>query len=217
AMMPAIMIHGCCASSAASALMSSRLALYTSWTLQATNAANVKRMGPATAQPPRTRRRSSLDTSTSSHGPRRHNSYGACRPRQAGATYDQPVVPEAPLERTEYGLHAAGDGWFVLNAREARWRDRPERGKSLIFAGATDFPQYVVNLYVLEPGEPIGMYHWEADQEDFFVVAGEPLLLVEGEERPLRQWDFVHCPPGTNHIIIGAGDTPCVVVAIGAT
>ena len=129
----------------------------------------------------------------------------------------RPMVPEAPLERTEYGLHAAGEGWFVLNAREARWRDRPERGYSLPFGGATDFPQYVVNLYVLGPGEPIGMYHWEADQEDFLVVAGEALLLVEGEERPLRQWDFVHCPPGTNHIIIGAGSTPCVVVAIGAT
>jgi uncharacterized cupin superfamily protein len=60
------------------------------------------------------------------------------------------------------------------------------------------------------------VYHWELDQEDFLVVAGEALLLVEGEERPLRAWDFVHCPPGTNHAIIGAGDGPCVVVAIGA-
>jgi uncharacterized cupin superfamily protein len=126
------------------------------------------------------------------------------------------MVPEAPLERTEFGLHAAGEGWFVLNAREARWRHRPERGHSLPFAGATDFSQFAVNLYVLGPGEPIGMYHWEADQEDFLVVAGEALLLVEGEERPLRQWDFMHCPAGTKHIIIGAGDTPCVVVAVGA-
>ena len=129
------------------------------------------------------------------------------------------MVPEAPLERTEFGLHAAGEGWFVLNARDARWRRRPERGYSLPFEGATAFPQYVVNLYVLEPGEPIGMYHWEADQEDFLVVAGEALLLVEGEERRLRQWDFVHCPPGTNHIILGAGagDAPCVVVAVGGS
>ena len=126
------------------------------------------------------------------------------------------MVPEAPLERTEYGLHAAGEGWFVLNAREARWRDRPERGYSLPFGGATDFPQYVVNLYVLGPGEPIGMYHWEADQEDFLVVAGEAVLIVEGEERPLRQWDFVHCPPNAKHTIVGAGNGPCVVVAVGA-
>lgn len=60
------------------------------------------------------------------------------------------------------------------------------------------------------------MYHWEADQEDFLVVAGEALLLVEGEERPLRRWDFVHCPPQTDHIIVGAGEGPCVIVAIGA-
>jgi uncharacterized cupin superfamily protein len=60
------------------------------------------------------------------------------------------------------------------------------------------------------------MYHWEADQEGFLVVAGEALLLVEGEERALRQWDYFHCPPGTKHIIVGAGDGPCVVVAVGA-
>ena len=67
----------------------------------------------------------------------------------------------------------------------------------------------------LHPGQPLGMYHWEADQEDFLVLAGEAILLVEGQERPLRQWDFVHCPPRTNHMIIGAGDGPCTVLAIG--
>ena len=60
------------------------------------------------------------------------------------------------------------------------------------------------------------MYHWEADQEDFLVLAGEALLIVEGEERPLRQWDFVHCPAGTKHVIVGAGDGSCVVLAVGA-
>ena len=62
----------------------------------------------------------------------------------------------------------------------------------------------------------MAMYHWEADQEDFLVLSGEALLIVEGEERPLTQWDLVHCPPRTNHVIIGAGDGPCVVVAVGA-
>ena len=62
----------------------------------------------------------------------------------------------------------------------------------------------------------MAMYHWEVDQEDFLVLSGEALLIVEGEERPLRQWDFVHCPPGTKHIIVGAGDAPCVVLAVGA-
>jgi uncharacterized cupin superfamily protein len=126
------------------------------------------------------------------------------------------MVPEAPLERTEHGLAAAGEGWFVLNAREARWRHRPERGESLRFEGDTEFPQLGINLFVLAPGEPIGMYHWVANQEDFLVLSGEALLLVEGEERPLRRWDFVHCPAGTNHIVLGAGHGPCVVLAVGA-
>jgi uncharacterized cupin superfamily protein len=60
------------------------------------------------------------------------------------------------------------------------------------------------------------MYHWEADQEDFLVLAGEALLIVEGEERPLRAWDFVHCPPGAKHVIVGAGDSRCLLVAVGA-
>jgi uncharacterized cupin superfamily protein len=62
----------------------------------------------------------------------------------------------------------------------------------------------------------MAMYHWEADQEDFLVLAGEALLIVEGEERPLRRWDFVHCPPGTAHVILGAGETPCLLLAVGA-
>jgi uncharacterized cupin superfamily protein len=123
------------------------------------------------------------------------------------------TVPEAPLEETDHGLVPAGEGWFVLNAREASWRHREGRGESLPFEGRTDFPQLGVGLYVLGPGEPIGLYHWEANQEDFLVLSGEGLLLIEGEERPLRQWDFVHCPPGTKHIILGG---PCVVFAVGA-
>src|SRR6266498_677635 len=126
------------------------------------------------------------------------------------------MVPEAPLELTENGLVAAGEGWFVLNACEARWRHREGRGKSLVFEGATDFPQVGINLFVLGPGEPMAMYHWEADQEDFLVLAGEALLIVEGAERPLGKWDFVHCPAGTKHVIVGAGDLPCIVLAVGA-
>jgi quercetin dioxygenase-like cupin family protein len=107
-------------------------------------------------------------------------------------------------------------GWFVLNARDGRWLHREGRGKRLKFEGDAPFPQLGVSLYVLGPGEPIGMYHWEADQEDFLVLSGEALLLVEGEERALRQWDFVHCPAGTNHMIVGAGSGRCVVLAVGA-
>jgi uncharacterized cupin superfamily protein len=125
------------------------------------------------------------------------------------------MVPEAPLEQTEEGLSPAGEGWFVLNARDAPWRRAEGRGAISVFEGETDFPQLGIHIFVLGPGEPMSMYHWEADQEDFLVVSGEALLLVEGEERPLRQWDFVHCPPRTNHTILGAGEG-CVVVAVGA-
>jgi uncharacterized cupin superfamily protein len=126
------------------------------------------------------------------------------------------VVPEAPLEETDSGLVPAGDGWFVLNARKARWRHREGRGERLPFEGEVEFPQIGVSLFVLAPGEPIGMYHWEAGQEDFLVLSGEGLLIIEGEERLLRQWDFVHCPAETKHIILGRGDATCVVLAVGA-
>ena len=126
------------------------------------------------------------------------------------------MVPEAPLDQTQHGLVPNGDGWFVLNAREARWLERPERGMRCGFEGEPEFPQLGVSLFVLEPGEPIGMYHWESDQEDFLVLDGEALLLVEGEERPLRRWDFVHCPADTDHIIVGAGERACVLLAVGA-
>jgi uncharacterized cupin superfamily protein len=126
------------------------------------------------------------------------------------------VVPEAPLEETEHGLVPAGEGWFVLNARAARWRERGPRGRLTVFEGEPEFEQVGINLQVLEPGQPMAMYHWENDQEDFLVLSGEGLLIVEGEERPLRQWDFVHCPALTKHVIVGAGDRPCIVVAMGS-
>ena len=126
------------------------------------------------------------------------------------------MVPEAPLEQTEHGVVPTGDGWYVLNAREAPWRSAQGRGAISDFEGEHEFPQVGINIFVLEPGDPMSMYHWEADQEDFLVLAGEALLIVEGEERPLRQWDFVHCPPETNHVVVGAGEGPCVVLAVGA-
>ena len=126
------------------------------------------------------------------------------------------MVPEAPLEPTEQGLVPGGEGWFVLNAREARWFDRGPRGAVCTFEGEREFPQLGVNLFVLGPGEPMSMYHWEADQEDFLVLAGEALAIVEGEERPLRQWDLLHTPVHVSHTIVGAGTGPCVVLAVGA-
>lgn len=137
------------------------------------------------------------------------------------AWHSLPVVPEAQLVPTEHGLVPKGEGWFVVNARETQWWARPGRGvlcefEGAGFEGAADFVQLGINLTVLEPGEPMAMYHRENDQEDFLVLGGEALAIVEGEERPLRRWDFVHCPPGTSHVILGAGQGPCVVLAVGA-
>ena len=123
---------------------------------------------------------------------------------------------EAPLQRTDTGLVPGGDGWFVVNAREARWLHAPGRSAYSDFEGDHPFAQIGFGIVVLQPGESMGMYHWEADQEDFLVVAGEAVLVIEGQERQLKEWDFVHCPAGTAHIIVGAGSGNCVVVAVGA-
>jgi uncharacterized cupin superfamily protein len=113
-----------------------------------------------------------------------------------------------------------GNGWYVANMRDAVWKHSDGRGAVCMvlddFEGERRRLQYGVNPFVLAPGEVMGMYHWEADQEDFLVVSGEAILVVEGEERRLREWDFFHCPPNTKHVIVGAGSGPCVVIAVGA-
>jgi uncharacterized cupin superfamily protein len=126
------------------------------------------------------------------------------------------AVPEAALRRTKLGLVPDGDGWFVLNARETRWRDYGPLGAACNFEGKRPFKQVGFNLNVLDPGEPMSMYHRENHQEGFLVLEGRCLLIVEGEERPLDAWDFFHCPGGTAHVIIGAGEAPAVVLAVGA-
>jgi uncharacterized cupin superfamily protein len=129
------------------------------------------------------------------------------------------VVPEAELKKTEAGLVPASAGWFVLNARDGRWFHKPGRGDSSPLTGSDDyeaetfFPMLGMSIQVLPPGEPNCTYHWETEQEDFLVLSGEALLIVEGKERPLKQWDFVHCPPETKHVFVGAGDGPCVILA----
>ena len=128
------------------------------------------------------------------------------------------MVPEARFEDSGAGLVPTSVGWFVLNARDARWFEKPGRGHSLPLTGddayeaETFFPMLGMAIRVVSPGEPTGTYHWETEQEDFLVLAGEGLLTVEGQERRLQQWDFVHCPPETRHAFVGAGDGPCVLL-----
>jgi uncharacterized cupin superfamily protein len=126
------------------------------------------------------------------------------------------VIGEAPLDQTPEGLVPRGEGWFVVNARDARWLDDGPLGIYTPFAGETRFPQVGINLCVLQPGQPNCMYHREDEQEDFLVLSGECLLLVEEQERLLRAWDFVHLPAGTDHVLVGAGDGPCAALLIGS-
>lgn len=131
-------------------------------------------------------------------------------------------MPEAPLEDSGSGLAPAGEGWFVVNVRDAQWLTSENGGKQpsgsecAFESRKAVFAQLGVRLHVLPPGEPNGLYHSESQQEDFLVLSGECLLLVEGEERRLRAWDFVHCPPGTEHIFVGAGEGPCVILMTGS-
>jgi len=138
------------------------------------------------------------------------------------------MVEEARLEAVGSGLAPVSDGWFVVNVVEAAWLRNEAFGGRCVFESSPRvlgdrpdlepqmFTQVGFTLAVLEPGKPSGLYHGESNQEDFLVLAGECLLLVEGEERQLRAWDFLHCPAGTEHIFVGAGEGPCVIFMTGS-
>ena len=138
------------------------------------------------------------------------------------------MVEEARLEAVDSGVAPVSDGWFVVNVGEAAWVRNDAFGGRCVFESSLRvladrpnleprmFAQVGYTLAVLEPGKPSGMYHGESNQEDFLVLAGECRLLIEGEEKQLRAWDFVHCPAHTAHIFIGGGAGPCVIFMIGA-
>jgi uncharacterized cupin superfamily protein len=126
------------------------------------------------------------------------------------------VPEEAPLAEYGSGLAPAAEGWFVVNVRDAAWDTHEVFGSSCMFESPdAAFAQLGIRISTLLPGQPNGLYHGEDTQEGFLVLAGECLLLVEGEERRLAAWDFFHCPPHTEHIVVGAGEGPCVVLMTG--
>jgi quercetin dioxygenase-like cupin family protein len=125
-------------------------------------------------------------------------------------------MPEAPLRRSKNGLVVDGEGWFVLNARESRWKGEGPLGSYCTFEGKRRFPHFGINVAVLGPGERMGMYHREKAQESFLVLVGECTLIVEGQERQLVAWDFFYCAPETEHIIVASGQQSAVVLAVGA-
>jgi len=138
------------------------------------------------------------------------------------------AIDEARLEDVGSGLAPVSPGWFVVNVTEAAWLRNDAFGGRCVFESSRRvvaerpdaepqmFTETGFTLAVLEPGKPSGMYHAESTQEDFLVLAGTCLLLIEEQERPLRAWDFLHLPPGTRHTFVGTGDAPCVIFMTGA-
>jgi len=129
-------------------------------------------------------------------------------------------VREARLEDTGSGLAPVTDGWFIVNLRDAEWWYANSRGARCAFENEygdapVEFDQLGMNVTVLEPAQT-SLYHAESNQEAFLVLAGECALIVEDDERRLRQWDFFHCPPGTEHAFVGTGDGPCVLLMAGS-
>jgi uncharacterized cupin superfamily protein len=126
------------------------------------------------------------------------------------------VIGEARLQARPEGLVAVTEGWFAVNVRDAAWVTNDAFGSACIFEGDdAPFADLGYTLAVLRPGQPSALYHREEEQEDFLVLSGECLLVIESEERPLRAGDFVHCPAWTEHIFVGAGDGPCAIFMAG--
>lgn len=131
---------------------------------------------------------------------------------------DRDPVPEATLTETEHGLVPEGDGWFVVNMADTPAFASEGAGHAHVFQQwrSKQFPHFGINVQVLLPGEPSCQYHGEEGQEAFLVLSGECTLIVEDQERTLRQWDFFHCAPWTAHVMVGAGDGPCAILMVGA-
>ena len=107
--------------------------------------------------------------------------------------------------------------WFIVNLDGAPAMRNERSGTWTDFEPAdARFEDLGINVHVIQPGQANAMYHGEDAQEDFLVLHGECIAIIEDEERPLRTWDFVHCPRGTRHVFVGAGDGPCAILMVGA-
>jgi uncharacterized cupin superfamily protein len=111
----------------------------------------------------------------------------------------------------------AVDNPLIINLADAPALSHSKRA-TLIKLEPEDahWPDTAVNVQVMQPGQPNCRYHSEPVQEDFLVLYGECVVILDDQERPLRQWDFVHLPANTPHVFVGAGDRPCAVLMIGS-
>src|SRR5262245_16212888 len=130
------------------------------------------------------------------------------------------MTEEARLEPTGGGREPITEGWFVVNTADATWWRNDDFGAGTVFEGTVEgsearFREFGINIQIVWPGQPNCMYHSEEAQENMLVLSGECLLIVEGQERPLHVWDFVHLPPGTRHGFVGAGEGPCAILMVG--
>ena len=137
-------------------------------------------------------------------------------------------APQARLEDVGSGLAPVSPGWFVVNVRDAAWVTNEAFGARCLFEADVPalrerpdleplrFKHLGIKLAVFDPDQPSGLYHADSAEEDFLVLQGECVARIESEERVLRQWDFLHCAPGTHHGFAGAGDGPCVLLMVGA-
>jgi uncharacterized cupin superfamily protein len=128
------------------------------------------------------------------------------------------MTEETPLQEWSTGLVPEREGWFVVNVRDAAWAEHPTQGYITLFENprGKPMPELGIRVRVLQPGQMLSYYHEENSQEGFLVLSGKCVLIVNGEERRLRAWDFFHSPAGTVHVIVAAGDAPAAVLAVGA-
>ena len=120
-----------------------------------------------------------------------------------------------PLPDRAYGAGVAD--WFIVNVAEAPALRHEQAGTYVRFEQPdARFPDFGINIHVLHPGEPASKYHREDAQEDFLVLHGEAMVIIDGRQRQLGAWDFVHCPAGTDHVFIGGGDGPCAILMVGS-
>lgn len=106
---------------------------------------------------------------------------------------------------------------LITNLADAPALSHPHRATIIdLEPDDAPWPDTGVNVQIMQPGQPNCRYHSEPVQEDFLVLHGECIAIVDGQERRLRQWDFLHCPAGLEHVFVGAGDGPCAVLMIGS-
>jgi uncharacterized cupin superfamily protein len=107
--------------------------------------------------------------------------------------------------------------WSVRSVRDLAWTENRMGAYCDLLQGDDDAAEeFAINLNVLGRGQPMAIYHFEPHQEGFLVLRGECELIADGETRPLRQWDYVHCASDVPHVIVGAGDEPALVLAVGS-